>query len=202
MVDYPLDALVNQWVRFMLVIQNNNGTEYDEPALWINPHIWRDPDIYATMSSKPPMETPGENIKATPTDDETPGVISGIVDTSTGPPYMNDPVIGGAGMPVVVMFFNLEDHTWWWIHSIATHPDYQMTVPPGRYHVAAYAQGVGDVDYVAAGYTGMNPSCGEPLKIVEVKPNQRVSGIDIADWNWTCGGTAYRPAKPAEVPLP
>ena len=200
-IDYPLDALVNKWVRFMLVIQNNNGTEYDEPALWINPHIWRDPDAVAGMSQPPMTSVPDEAV-VTPTNDETPGVISGMVDLSSAPPYLNDPGLGGKGMPVVVMFFNQDDGTWWWIHTMATHPDYQMTVPPGRYQVVAYAEGVGDVPYVSGGYTGSNPSCGNALKIVEVKPNQRVDSVDIADWNWSCSGDAYRPAKPGEVPLP
>ena len=118
------------------------------------------------------------------------------------PPYLKDPIAHPQGMPVVVMFFNQDDYTWWWIHTTLTHPYFQMTVPPGDYLVAAYAEGVGGVAYVTAGYTGMNPSCGQTLAIVNVPPNTTVNDIVIADWNWNCGGTAYRPAKPAEVPLP
>jgi hypothetical protein len=48
----------------------------------------------------------------------------------------------------------------------------------------------------------MNPSCNQPLQRVNMPSNGFVEGIVIADWNWNCGGTAYRPAKPAEVPIP
>jgi hypothetical protein len=129
-------------------------------------------------------------------------VIKGWVDMAAAPPYMKDPMVNPQGMPVVVMFFNQDDGTWWWIHTTATHPNYQMTVPPGDYLVVAYGQGMGGVPYVAAGYTGMNPSCGQALALVTVPPNTTVEGIVIADWNWNCGGTAYRPPKPDEVPLP
>ncbi len=135
---------------------------------------------------------------------ETPttfGLISGRVDMSTAPPYLNDPVIGNS--PVVVTFFNLDDDTYWYIQTSQTgHPDYQMSIPPGTYQIVAYGRGVGDVPFVAAGYTGENPSCGKALKTVVVEPNARVDDIVIADWNWTCGGSAYRPDKPAEVPIP
>ena len=184
-LNYPLDNLKDQWVRFMLAIQNNNGTEYDEPALWINPHIWRDPQVNSSNESA---------------EDNTPGVISGSVDISTAPPYLNDPVLGGSA--VVVVFFNQDEGKWWWMHTTGLDQSFQMTVSPGYYQVAAYAQGVGDVAYVTGGYTGKNPSCGEAMKIVDVKPNQHINGIEIADWNWTCGGTASRPLKPDEVPLP
>jgi len=106
-------------------------------------------------------------------------------------------------MPVVVTFFNLDDGTFWYIQtSLTGHPNYQMTVPPGSYQVVAYARGVGGEPYVVAGYTGKNPSCGQVLQVVNVGQNEHVENIVIADWNWTCGGTAYRPEKPSIVPIP
>ncbi len=73
---------------------------------------------------------------------------------------------------------------------------------PGRYHLVAYARGVGGEAYVTAGYTGQSPSCGLPLAELSLDANAHLSGIVIADWNWACAGDAYRPEKPAEVPLP
>lgn len=129
------------------------------------------------------------------------GFISGRVDMSTAPPYLNDPLIGSS--PVVVVFFNLDDGTYWYIQTSQTgHPDYKMSVPSGTYQIVAYGRGVGDLPFVAAGYTGENPSCGKALKTVVVEPNVRVDDIVIADWNWTCGGSAYRPDKPADAPIP
>jgi len=185
-LDLSLNALAGETVEFVLGARDE-GDASGSRALWIRPYIWRDPSYI------PPTSTPESTI---------PGVIAGMVDMSSAPPYLTDPIINPQGRPVVVMFFNQDDATWWWFHTTATHPNYQMTVPPGDYLVAAYAVGVGGVPYVAAGYTGMNPSCGQALALVTVPPNTTVNGINIADWNWTCGGTAYRPTKPAEVPLP
>ena len=186
-----LTSLAGKTVRFVLAVRDAQGGPANDFALWINPHIFRSPDAV------PPQDASEDEAA-----DQTPGVVSGMVEMSTAPPYMNDP--GKAeSMPVAVTFFNLDDGTYWWIHSSLTgHPYYQMTVPPGNYHVVAYGQGVGDVSYVAAGYTGQNPSCGQPLQTVVVEPNGEVENIVIADWNWTCGGDAYRPQKPADVPLP
>lgn len=181
-----LSALAGQSVKFSLALRSPKGDPSDDYALWIAPHIYR-----ATDAQPPPDLA-----------DQTPGVISGMVEMSTAPPYMNDP--GKAeSMPVTVVFFNLDDGSYWWIQSNLTgHPYYQMTVPPGQYHVVAYGAGVGDVPYVPAGYTGQNPSCGQALQVVVVEPNGEVEDIVIADWNWTCGGDAYRPAKPSDIPLP
>ena len=165
--------------------------------IWIAPYIQRDPNA----------EPPDPVVLATATTSSTssgvPGTISGMVDMRTAPPYLNDPILtDGYGVPVVVMFFNLDDGTWWWFHTTPTHPYYSMTVPPGNYHVVAYAHGVGNIPYVSGGYTGSNPSCGKALKTVTVSSNGSVENIIIADWNWTCGGDAYHPAKPSSVPLP
>jgi hypothetical protein len=77
-----------------------------------------------------------------------------------------------------------------------------MTVTPGRYYVMAYARGISGMEIVNAGYTGLYPSCGQPLAIVTVAPNSQVTDIDINDWQQTCSGTAFRPDKPSDVPLP
>jgi hypothetical protein len=181
-----LGALAGQTVKFVLALRSPQGDPVDDYALWIAPHIVRSPE------AQPPSDQA----------DQTPGVISGMVEMSTAPPYMNDP--GKAeSMPVVVVFFNLEDGTYWWIHtSLTGHPYFKMTVPPGSYQVLAYGQGVGDVPYVSAGHTGQNPSCGQALQSVVVEPNAEIENIIIADWNWACGGDAYRPDKPADIPLP
>jgi hypothetical protein len=185
-VDLSLNSLAGETVEFILGARDGDGAEGSR-ALWIRPYIYRDPDYI------PPTLTP---------EPEIPGVFSGMVDMGAAPPYLKDPVVNPQGRPVVVMFFNQDDYTWWWVHTTATHPNFQMTVTPGDYLIVAYAMGVGEVEYVTAGYTGMNPSCNQPLQRVNMPSNGFVEGIVIADWNWNCGGTAYRPAKPAEVPIP
>ena len=190
-----LNALAGQSVEFLLVLRAQEELE-NQWAVWIQPHISRDPDAkpLPTVEIQPTIQADS--------DDKTPGVISGMVAMNSAPPYLNDPVTGNS-MPVAVVFFNLDDGTYWWIHtSLTGHPYYQMTVPPGNYQVVGFAQGVGNVSYVAAGYTGQNPSCGKNLKTVTVPPNGKAENIVIVDWNWTCGGSAYRPDKPGGVPLP
>jgi hypothetical protein len=199
-VELGLDFLAGQSVKFVLTVRGE-WDQNENRALWIAPHIWRDPN------AKPLSAAPTQIAAPTLSPDErassVPGVIAGMVDMSSAPPYLNDPIAtDGDGVPVVAMFFHLEEDLWWWIHTTLTHPYYQMTVPPGNYHVVAYAKGVGGVPYVTGAYTGQNPSCGQALKVVHVGPNQHLQGIDIADWNWACGGDAYRPDKPAEVPIP
>jgi hypothetical protein len=197
-IEEDLSPLAGQTVEFTLVVRDQGG-ESSDLAVWVAPHIWRDP----AQTSSTPIPTPTFRPPSpTESSDSTPGVISGMVDMSTAPPYLNDPMLGGSGTPVMVVFFNLDDSTYWWYHTALSHPNFQMTVTPGRYQIVAYAPGVGGVPYVTGGYTGSNPSCGLPLAEVTVAPNATVSGIQIADWNWTCGGDAYRPPKPADVPNP
>lgn len=199
-VQVPLSAVVGQKVDFVLTVREE-GDAQDDRALWILPHIQRDPSAPILTPAPTDSVLESEDIPS-PSGDGT-GVISGLVDMSSAPPYLNDPITtAGKGVPVVVVFFNLDDGTWWWIHTTATHPYYQMTVTTGRYHVVAYAHGVADVPYVAGAYTGQNPSCGKPMASVTVARNEHVRGIEIADWNWTCGGTAFRYEKPSGVPIP
>jgi hypothetical protein len=61
---------------------------------------------------------------------------------------------------------------------------------------------VADVPYVTGGYTGSNPSCGQELAEVLVEMGEETIGVEIADWNWVCQGTAARPDKPGDVPVP
>lgn len=192
-IDLDLSPLAGQTVEFLLVVRDSGSTQ-NAWIVWIAPRIIRDP----VMQPKRPVTPETPTISAS---DLTPGVISGWVDMSTAPPYLNDPLAGSS--PVVVTFINMDDGTYWYIQtSLTNHPNFQMTVPPGRYQVVAYGRGVGGVPYVTAGYTGTNPSCGNALKTIDVDPNARVSDIIIADWNWNCNGAAERPAKPADVPVP
>ena len=194
-ISVDLTSIAGQTVEFFLVLRAHEELN-NQWAVWIQPHISRDP------AAKP---LPTQEIQPTSeveSGDKTPGVISGMVAMQTAPPYLNDPGTGNSS-PVAVVFFNQDDGTYWWIHtSLTGHPYYQMTVTPGNYQVVAYAHGTDIVPYVSAGYTGQNPSCGKNLKTVVVPPNGKVENIIIADWNWTCGGTAFRPAKPGGVPLP
>jgi hypothetical protein len=197
-VDIDLSYLAGNTVRIILTIRTE-GDPLAYPALWIGPHIQR---LEGAEPAPTPMVQPAVTAAASE-ESSVPGVIKGWVNMNSAPPYLVDSgPNSGSSMPVAVMFFNLDDNTWWWIHSTLTHPNYQMTVPPGDYHVVAYAQGVGDVPYVTGGYTGSDPSCGQELQVVHVAPETIVENIVIADWNWSCNGSAYRPDKPAEVPLP
>ncbi len=193
-VEVDLSALAGQTVEFTLVVRTKGDRTRNNP-IWILPYIQRDP------AALPPEPVVLATATTSSTSSGIPGTISGMVDLASAPPYLKDSYTYHES-PVVVMFFNLDDSTWWWIHSTPTHPYYRMTVPPGNYHVVAYARGVGDIPYVTGGYTGSNPSCGKALKTVTVPSNGSVENIVIADWNWTCGGDAYRPAKPASVPIP
>ncbi len=196
-VSADLSSLAGQTVEFFLVLRPQENYE-NQWAVWIQPYIKRDP----AAEPAPTVETP-PTAEVDP-EDTTPGVISGMVDMASAPPYLK-PSYGddASSSPVAVVFFNLSDGTYWWIHtSLTGHPYFQMTITPGEYQVAAYARGVGEVPYVSAGYTGANPSCGNNMITVTMPPNGRVENIVVSDWNWTCGGNAYRPPKPGGVPLP
>ena len=152
----------------------------------------------------PPAPAPTTGLTSLPPGlPQIPGVVSGMVDMASAPPYLNDPIVtSGVGVPVVVVAFNLDDGTYLWVDTTPTHPEFSLSLPPGRYQLVTYGYGVADVLYVTGGYTGTNPSCGQELLEVLVEPGGRVTGVEIADWNWACGGTAYRPSKPADVPIP
>ncbi len=179
-LDLDLSFLAGQTVEFLLVVRDN-GDPAGDYALWGNPHIWRaSPDN-------------------TPTPPDATGVIGGMVDMVSAPPFLHDPILtDGTGHPVVVIAYNLDDGSFWWVHTSDTHPLYQMTVPAGRYFLLAYGPGPDYIPFPGA-YTGQNPSCGEALQIVTVQPNDRLEGIDIADW---CGYEADFPLLPPGIPIP
>lgn len=130
-------------------------------------------------------------------------LLSGRVDMRSAPPYLNDPIVyAGVGMPVTVGAMNQSDGQWYWLDTTPTHPLFELIVPPGTYVIVAFARGVADVPYVTGAYTGENPSCGLPDLPVTVNPGETVEEIEIADWNWSCGGTAERPDKPESIPVP
>ncbi|MBT3338634.1 MAG: hypothetical protein HN855_13755 [Anaerolineae bacterium] len=193
-ISVDLSSLAGQSVSLMLVMRDQKGTSGNW-LVWIQPRVTRDPEALPVPTILAPSPTSDAGA-------ETPGVISGKVEMGSAPPYLNDPMTNES-TPVVVAFFNQDDGSYWYIQTLLTgHPFYQMTVPPGNYYVVAYARGVGDVPYVSGGYTGVNPSCGQALQVVEVTPNAQVKNISIADWNWKCGGSAYHPEKPDAVPVP
>ena len=191
-IQLDLSSLTGQTVEFLLVLRAH-GPAQDARVAWINPHIARNLDV------QPNLPVPPETAKA-PSTDTTNGVINGYVDMSTAQPYLNDPILGSSA--VTVAFFNLDDGSHLYIQTAPGDPGFQLAVPPGTYHVVAYGRGVAEIPYVAAGYTGENPSCGRELKTVTVGPGIHVNDIIIADWNWTCGGSAVRPDKPADIPVP
>ena len=183
-----LSALAGQSVRFVLAVRDADGNPADDFSLWMTPQIYRAPGAQPLAAGE----------------DQPPGMISGWVNMADAPPYMTEAGTGAESMRVTVVFFNLEDDTYWWMHTTPTrHPDFQMILPPGNYHVVAYGQGVDITPYVSAAYTGKWPlSCDQDLQAVTVVSGETVEDIVIADWNWICGGDAYRPPKPADVPLP
>ena len=193
LVDFPLDELAGQTVEFVLVIRDNDNPIGDN-ALWISPYIWRDPAVIAQSLEATPAGTAGY------VPISLPGVISGMVDMTNAPEYLYDDY--GWTAPAVVVFFNQDDGTYWYNYTAHYYPEYQMTIPPGRYQIMAYAYNEDYTSYVSAAYTGKNPSCDEPLKEVIMPPNGLVEGIVISDWNWKCDGTAERPEIPEGVPIP
>jgi hypothetical protein len=85
------------------------GSAENNWLMLIQPHIKRDPNALPAPT-KAPTSTPELADKA-------PGVISGVVDMSTSPPYLTDPMNEAGGTPVVVTFFNLDDGTYWYIQT-------------------------------------------------------------------------------------
>ncbi len=196
-VDIPLNFLAGQTVEFTLVIRDQSAILGDR-YLWIAPHIYRDP-ISVRNTPLPPITNDSGGSNNEIDEDAANAMISGFVDMRTAPPYLTDPVTTlGLGVPVVVMFFNQDDGTWWWVHTTNTHPNFRMTVTPGTYIVVAYARGVLDIPYVTGAFTGGEPSCADSVATIKVGPNQQVTDIIITDW---CAFND-RPPKPDEVSLP
>jgi len=188
-VDLDLDLLAGQTVQFLLAVRDNGDPE-DDYALWIIPHIAR---IGGAATDAIPPNPAGITGKETVP-------VSGIVDMRSAPPYLYDD--HPPGSPASVVFFDLSSAMFLTVSTKNTHPDFSIDVFPGEYHVLAYSYGVGDVPYVSGAYTGIDPSCGQPMAVLEVLPDKPLSGVIINDWNWSCGGTAERLEKPEEVSLP
>ncbi len=188
MKDYP------SLCRSILIVLTLTGCTLPLPATSVPPS--------PEMPSPPPATTPPLMIEPT----VTLAILAGRVNMASAPPFLNDPIVtGGLGVPVVVVAFNLDNGSYTWVDTTPTHPNYQLAVPAGRYSLVAYGSGLPsapDVPYVVGGYTGQDPSCGQPLAEVVVAAGEVLEGLDIADWNWSCRGTAYRPDKPADVPIP
>ena len=184
--DISLDALAGQTVQFLLVVRDN-GDPADDFALWIQPQIVRKSS--ETPSASQPHPATIEYV-----------TVSGKVDMASAPPYLYDD--HPPGSPAAVVLFNVGAPQIYWTNTAGTHPEFSLEVVPGSYYLFAYAQGVGEVPYVSAAFTGLDPSCGQPMQYIVVEPGKSVSDVLINDWNWSCGGTAERFEKPVEVPLP
>ena len=187
--DASLDALAGQTVQFLLTV-SDNGDADDDYAVWIMPHIARLGS--AATDAIPPHQLNITNIEMVK--------VTGIVDMSSAPPYLYDD--HPPGSPASVVLFDLDSDMFFTVSTKNTHPDFTLDVYPGQYYVMAYSYGVGDVPYVSGTFTGVEPSCGLPMAVLNVLPDTPVVNLMINDWNWSCGGTAKRLEKPEEISLP
>lgn len=187
--DVNLDALAGKTVQFLLTVRDNGDAD-DDYAVWIRPYIARPGDTGIN-------ETPSSQSKLSIVNLVN---ISGSVDMKSAPPYLYDDHPPGSSSAVVLFDLNSEMY-----YTIPTEParlTFSLDVFPGQYYLLAYAQGIGDVPYVTGAYTGIAPSCGQPMAVLSILPDSPVTNILINDWNWSCGGNADRLPKPEEVPLP
>jgi len=126
--------------------------------------------------------------------------VEGIVDMSSAPPYLYDD--HPPGSPASVVLFDLNSDMFFTVSTKNTHPNFSLDVYPGQYYALAYSYGVGDVAYVSGAFTGLEPSCGQPMAVLNILPDSPITNLMINDWNWSCGRTAERLEKPEEVSLP
>ena len=187
--DANLDPLAGQTVQFVLTVRDNGDADGDH-AVWIMPHIARLGS--AATDAIPPHQLNVTNIKMVN--------VAGIVDMSSAPPYLYDD--HPPGSPASVILFDLDSDMFFTVSTMNTHPYFSLDVDPGQYYVLAYSFGVQDVPYVSGAFTGVEPSCGQPMAVLNVLPDTPVTNLVINDWNWSCGGTAERLEKPEEVSLP
>ena len=187
--DANLDPLAGQTVQFVLTVRDNGDADGDH-AVWIMPHIARLGS--AATDAIPPHQLNVTNIKMVN--------VAGIVDMSSAPPYLYDD--HPPGSPASVILFDLNSDMFFTVSTMNTHPYFSLDVDPGQYYVLAYSFGVQDVPYVSGAFTGVEPSCGQPMAVLNVLPDTPVTNLVINDWNWSCGGTAERLEKPEEVSLP
>lgn len=187
--DANLDPLAGQTVQFLLTVRDNGDADGDH-AVWIMPHIARLGS--AATDAIPPHQLNITNIEVVN--------ISGFVDMSSAPPYLYDD--HPPGSPASVVLFDLNSEMFFTVSTKVTHPNFSLDVYPGQYYAVAYSYGVGDVPYVSGAFTGVDPSCGQPMAVLNVLPAEPITNLVINDWNWSCGGTAERMEKPEEVSLP
>jgi hypothetical protein len=133
---------------------------------------------------------------ATATNDSGSGEEGGVPGTiSGGLSYPSEQI-----PQLAVVFFNLDDNSWWWVGTAVNQSSYQMTVPVGNYHVVAYAGGGLAGGYTAAVPCGLTAGCTDhSLLTVHVGSNEQVTGINATDW-YAPQGTF--PAKPAGINYP
>ena len=187
--DANLDPLAGQTVQFLLTVRDNGDAD-DDYAVWIMPHIARLGS--AATDAIPPHQLKITNIELVN--------IAGLVDMSSAPPYLYDD--HPPGSPASVVLFDLNSEMFFTVSTKNTHPNFSLDVYPGQYYAVAYSYGVGDVPYVSGAFTGVDPSCGQPMAVLNVLPDTPVTNLVINDWNWSCRGTAERMEKPEEVSLP
>ncbi|MDO9546490.1 MAG: hypothetical protein Q7J07_07045, partial [Pelolinea sp.] len=165
------------------------GDAADDYAVWIMPHIAR---LGAGTDAIPPHQLNLTTIELVN--------VSGSVDMKSAPPYLYDDHLPGSLSSVVL--FDLDSEMFYTVSTEKSNLSFSLNVFPGQYYILAYSYGVGDVPYVTGAYTGSDPSCGQPMAVINVLPDTPVSNLVINDWNWSCGGTAKRLEKPEEVSLP
>ena len=187
--DANLDPLAGQTVQFLLTVRDNGDADGDH-AVWIMPHIARLGS--AATDAIPPHQLNITNIELVN--------ISGFVDMSSAPPYLYDD--HPPGSPASVVLFDLDSDMFFTVSTMNTHPYFSLDVDPGQYYVLAYSFGVQDVPYVSGAFTGVEPSCGQPMAVLNVLPDTPITNLMINDWNWSCEGTAERLEKPEEISIP
>ena len=187
--DASLDFLAGKTVQFMLVVRDNGDAD-DDYAVWIMPHI-------ARLGSAATDAIPAHQLNITNINMAN---VAGIVDMSSAPPYLYDD--HPPGSPVSVVLFDVNSDLFFTVSTKDTHPNFSLNIDPGQYYVLAYSYGVGDGPYVSGAFTGIDPSCGQPMAILDVLPDTPITNLVINDWNWSCSGTAERLEKPEEVSLP
>jgi hypothetical protein len=187
--DTSLDSLAGQTVQFLLAVRDN-GDAAGDYAAWIMPQIARHGS--AATDAIPPHQLKTTNVEMVN--------VTGTVDMSSAPPYLYDD--HPPGSPASVVLFDLNSEMFFTVSTKNTHPDFSLEVYPGQFLVMAYSYGVGDIPYVSGAYTGIDPSCGQSMAVLNVLPDTPVTNLVINDWNWSCSGTADRVEKPDEVSLP
>ena len=184
-----LDPLAGKTVQFLLNVRDNGDAD-DDYAVWIMPHIAR-LGVSGTDAIPPnQLISPSTELVK----------VSGSVAMKSAPPYLYDDHPPGSQSSVVLFDINSDV-----FYTISTQPEnlnFSIDIVPGQYYALAYSYGVGDIPYVMGAYTGIDPSCGQPMAVLNVLPFTPASNILINDWNWSCGGTANRLEKPEEVSLP